>query len=110
MNLYPLSTSITQMAIINCCQTSQAHTKVVKEAVEYYRALKIKFIEKLKNLANILEVRAIEDFWSILKGKVYENAWVAKYLDKLKNKIRLCLKNMDLNLVQCLLASTSTRL
>ncbi len=34
---------------------------------------KINFIEKIENPANIPEVRAIEDFWSILKEKVFEN-------------------------------------
>jgi len=30
---------------------------------------KINFIEKIENPANLPEARAIEDFWSILKGK-----------------------------------------
>ena len=42
------------------------------KVVEYYRAQKIKFVEKCENPANVPEVRAIEDFWLILKGKVYE--------------------------------------
>ena len=63
-----------------------------------------------ENPANVPEVRVIEDFWSNLKGKVYENGWVAENLDKLKNRIRLCLRKMDLNLVQRLLGSTSSRL
>jgi len=33
----------------------------------------INFIEKIENPANLPEGRAIEDFWSILKAKVYEN-------------------------------------
>ncbi|RNA22392.1 hypothetical protein BpHYR1_038304 [Brachionus plicatilis] len=48
---------------------------------------------------------------SFLKGgKVYENGWRAKNLDELRNKIRLCTRNMDQNLVQDLLASASKRL
>ena len=72
--------------------------------MEYYRAQKIKFVENLENFINIMEVRAIEDFWSILKVKVYENEWVASDLNKLKNRMRLCLRNIDRNLVYKLLA------
>ena len=56
------------------------------------------------------EVRAIEDFWSILKAKVYEKGWVALDLSKLKWRIRYCLRKMDLDLVYRLLAGTSARL
>ncbi len=36
--------------------------------------------------------------------------WRAKNLDELREKIRFCTRNMDQNLVQDLLASTSKRL
>ena len=78
--------------------------------VEYYRAQKIKFVEKNENPANVPEVRPIEDFWSILQGKVYENGWKAENLTLLKNRIRLCVRNMDPNLVHRLFAGTSARL
>ena len=78
--------------------------------VEYYRAQKIKFVEKCENPANVPEVRAKEDFWSILKGKVYENGWKAENLTLLKNRIRLYVRKMDPNLVHRLLVGTSARL
>jgi hypothetical protein len=71
---------------------------------------KINFIEKIENPANIPEVRAIEDFWSILKEKVYENNWNAENLAQLRNKKRLRLRKMDPNLVYKLITSTSSRL
>ena len=37
----------------------------------------------------------IEDFWSILKAKVYENNWEAKSLRQLKVRIKKCLKKVD---------------
>ena len=67
-------------------------------------------MENHENAANVPEVRAIEDFWSILKDKVYEKGWVAKSLDQLKNRIRYCWRNMDLKLVYDLLAGTSSKL
>ena len=50
-----------------------ASSHYANEVVEFYRAQKFKFVEKIENPANVPEVRAIEDFWSILKVKVYEN-------------------------------------
>ena len=84
-----------------------ASSHYANNVVNYYRAQNIKFVEKFEDPANVPEVRAIEDFWSISKSKVYEKGWD---LDSLKNRIRLSLRNMDLNLVQRLLASTSSRL
>ena len=37
----------------------------------------------------------MEDFWSILKVKVYENNWEAKTLNQLEFKIKKCLKEVD---------------
>ena len=45
-----------------------------KTVVDYFREGKLKFSEKIKNPANVPEDRPIEDFWSILKSKVYEIA------------------------------------
>ena len=39
----------------------------------------IHHVDKGDNPANLPEVRPIEDFWSILKAKVYENNWEAKH-------------------------------
>ena len=35
--------------------------------------------------AYVPEVRAIEDFWSFFKDKVYENKWNARNLTELRN-------------------------
>ena len=87
-----------------------ASSHYANTVVNYLIDQNIEFVQKCENPANVPEVRPIEDFWSILKGKVYENGWRAKNLDELRNKIRLCTRNMDQNLVQDLLASTSKRL
>ena len=87
-----------------------ASSHYANSVVNYLNDQNIKFVAKHENPANVPEVRPIEDFWSILKGKVYENAWRAQDLVQLEKKIRFCIKNMDQNLVQDLLASTATRL
>ena len=43
----------------------------------------IHHVEKVDNAANLPKVRPIEDFWSILKAKVYENNCEAKSLHEL---------------------------
>ena len=52
-------------------------------------------VDKVDNPTNLLEVRPIEDFWSILKAKVYENNWEAKTLHQLEVRIKKCLKEVD---------------
>ena len=37
----------------------------------------INHVDKFDQPVNLSEARPIEDFWSILKGKVYENNWKA---------------------------------
>ena len=54
----------------------------------------IHLVDKVDNLANLPEVRPIEDFWSILKAKVYENNWKAKTLHQLEVRIKKCLKEV----------------
>ena len=55
----------------------------------------IHHVEKVDNHANLPEVRPIEDFWAILKAKVYENNWEAKTLHELEVRIKKCLKEVD---------------
>ena len=56
------------------------------------------------------KTRPIEDFWGFLKAKVYEKNWSAKNIDQLKQKIRLCLSIIDMNLVQKTAGSVRKRL
>ena len=55
----------------------------------------IHHVDKVDNSANLSEVRPIEDIWSILKAKVYENNWEAKSLHQLEVRIKKCLKQVD---------------
>ena len=54
-------------------------------------------VDKKDNPANLPEARPIEDFWALVKNKVYENNWEAKNLEQLEFKTRKCLmKEMDI--------------
>ena len=52
----------------------------------------------------------MEDFWSQLKDKVYENNWEAKSLQQLEVKIIKCLKEMDTATIQRIIDSVKKRL
>lgn len=56
---------------------------------------KIDFVEKYENPANLPECRPIENFWAIIKSKVYANGWKAKDLNELKRRIVESLKKVD---------------
>lgn len=88
----------------------QASSHYAKKVIEYFRENGIKFVEKEDNPPNLPECRPIEDFWSILKGKVYENNWQAKDLAQLRSRIERCLKKIDFELVTRLFSSTRVRL
>jgi len=57
----------------------------------------ISFVEKYENPANLPECRPIEQFWAILKRKVYANAWKAKTTRQLKKRIVDCIESINTN-------------
>ena len=71
---------------------------------------KIPFVPKSMNVANVPEIRAIEDFWGFLKRMVYNNGWEAKNLEELKKKIFACIRNIDVKVVQKLARDTIKRI
>ena len=70
----------------------------------------INFVPKIYNPTNLPESRQIEDFWSILKGEVYKNNWKADNVAQLKERIKYCVKKVDLNLIQKLTGGVYRRL
>ena len=58
------------------------------------------------NPANLPEARPIEDFWANKKRDVYMDAWTADNVDQLESMIRYCLNEIDVKVVQKLVATT----
>jgi hypothetical protein len=75
-----------------------------------YQSLSIKVVPKEDNPPNVPQLRPIEDFWYILKCKVYENGWEAKNAQLLKKRISLKLKEFDQNFVQRLMKKVKTNI
>jgi hypothetical protein len=77
-----------------------ASSHYAKTVIEYLNEKNVPFVQKSDNPANMPELRPIENFWAILKGLVYESNWQAENLDKLRERIKYCLKKVDFELIQ----------
>lgn len=87
-----------------------ASSHYAKTVIECYEDYGINFVKKVDNPPALPECRPIEDFWSVLKGKVYENNWHAKSVKQLQTRIKMCLKKIGHDLVFSLFGSTRLRL
>ena len=58
-------------------------------------ALDLQYITKELNPPNAPQIRPIENYWSALKQKVYENNWSAKNRQQLVRRIKLSAKKIE---------------
>ena len=77
-----------------------ASAHYAKSVTSYLISKNITFVQKADNPPAVPELRPVENFWSILKGMVYKNNWQATSVDELKQRIKYCLKKVDVNAVQ----------
>lgn len=87
-----------------------ASSHYAKKTIEWLDQHSIKFVPKVANPPNVPKARPIEDFWSILADKVYEGGWEAETEKQLINRIKKKLNEVDLNLVQTMMQSITTKL
>jgi adenylate cyclase len=52
-------------------------------------------VQRKLNPANVPKCRPIEDYWGILKRKVYENDWSAKEIPQLIKRIKWAMTQVD---------------
>jgi len=62
------------------------------------------------SLLNIPQLRQIEEFWNLLKSKVYQGGWQAEMELQLKRRINHCLDQMDWGAVQGMMAKVKNNL
>lgn len=70
----------------------------------------INYVSKDRNPPCVPQLRPIEDFWGALKQKVYHHNWQGETLQQLENRVRYCLRQMDLAFVRDMMRSVKLRL
>lgn len=78
--------------------------------IKFLQQNNVKFMPKVLNPTNIPQCRPIEDFFGIMVDKVYKKGWKAENLQQLSNRIRNCLKKVDMNVVKRSINSIKKRL
>ena len=73
------------------------------------RSKNVEYVPRSQNIANVPELRPIEDFWNEIKRAVYVNCWEAKNLIQLRNRINYCFKHVDIERVRRLGKECFTR-
>ena len=70
----------------------------------------IQYVMKDINPPNAPQIRPIENYWSILKQKVYSNNWSAENRDQLINRIKYCEKQIEPTIYQNLFVNLKTKM
>ena len=87
-----------------------ASSHYAKSVCNHLESKGIEFVPKTLNPANVPKARPIEDFWAILKQKVYYNNWTANSIAQLKKRISWSLSKIDTKLIQSLARDVHKRL
>ena len=78
----------------------KASSHYAKSVVQFLNADNIPFVPKSRNPTNLPQCRPIEDFFGQLAQMVYKENWKAKNVKQLQNRIRNCLRKIDVSGVQ----------
>ncbi|RNA02407.1 glucosylceramidase 4 [Brachionus plicatilis] len=70
----------------------------------------VNYVTKYINPPNVLQARSTETFWGCLSEKVYEGGWKASIEQQLINRIKLKLKEFDLNFVKSFMVGVKAKL
>ena len=80
------------------------------ETTDLLRSLDIPFVPKSSNPPNSPQVRPIEQFWAILKERVYQGGWEASSFRMLKQRINRILQDLEPDLCQKLFRGLKTKI
>jgi hypothetical protein len=70
----------------------------------------VEYEAKEDNPPSVPQARSIENFWSCLSQKIYDDGWEAKTQQQLIERIELKLKSFDLKFLQNLMSGIKTEL
>lgn len=81
-----------------------------KKTQDWLTEQKIPFVPKKDNPPNVPQARKIEQFWAVLKRKVYEKGWEAENDKQLVRRIKQKLKEIDKKVFQSLMLKVRYKL
>lgn len=80
-----------------------------KDVITWLEGENIKTIQKHENPPNAPAIRPIENFWGCLKQAVYSNNWRATSKKQLIRRIKLKLKDINIDRCQALMGNLKTK-
>ena len=80
------------------------------ETTDLLKNLNIPFVPKSSNPPNSPQIRPIEQFWAILKERVYQGGWEASSFRMLKQRINRILQDLEPDLCQKLFRGLKTKI
>ena len=82
-----------------------ASAHYAKDTIAEMTAIDLQYITKELNPPNAPQIRPIENYWSALRQKVYENNWSAKNRKQLITRIKYCAKKVESKVYQNMFAN-----
>jgi transposase len=70
----------------------------------------VQYVRKEMNPPNCPQLRPIEDFWGLLKQKVYAKGWNAESIEQLQRRIHYCLSQIDMDVVRHMMETVKSNL
>lgn len=92
-----------------CFWPDKASAHYAKATIEFLTSKQVNFVPKDKNPTNVPQCRPIEDFWAILKRRVWRGENKPKDLQSLITRIKREVRKVDSELVQSVFGSTKQR-
>ena len=80
------------------------------KVMDYLDDNEVQMVHKQWNPQNCPQSRPIETLWTILSDMVYDGGWEAKTIDQLKRRINKKLKEIDMEVVQCMFSDIRKQL
>jgi transposase len=86
-----------------------ASSHYANKVQDFLKAQKIEYVPKVRNIANVPELRPIEDFWALIKRDVYAKNWQADGLVQLSARIKYCFSKVNQDVIRRLAKGCFTR-
>ena len=92
-NVFHLWTNTTRSDVVFWLDLAACHYG--KISTEFMEKERLYFVKRHQNTPNAPQIRPIEQYWGILKQKVYQNNWSAQSREQLIARIKWAVKQID---------------